>query len=426
MVLIITWHEIDYAAWPEASIELLAKWNLPTKPDSEHFCSLANTTVNLLRSEKFRQLCIASRHVHNVFTLLEKSYFIVRDDADLPKLVPSDEANLQVSRLGLMQALSDLSSDSAFPPRYPPNSDFVKRLRARMDENASWKTLLPAAACMILGNLVRSDDTSIQMVQELHLTDDILKLKISAEVPEVTFASLGLVKHLAIPSINKKALADSKLLEMLCGIIVGDKGPQNLVLVLATSVVRLLIMAETASRVLEALKIQTSDLSSVESSRTSLETLLTADSREPEAQKIERARLIAQLVRSLANASNNRIRELYDDYPSMCQALWVLTQQKENVPLQLEGWFAIALMSTIPEGLEDVVRYIEKGSLLPELVLRASTREPKLRDNLRILVNNLKSELFEDAELELLAQAEHLLWNAPGEETIVTLERDLT
>lgn len=399
----------DYVGWPGRSIETLVRSVILAEPDLERLCCVANATANLLRTEKFRKICIESQQVDYVFTLLQRSYLVGFDDEQLPDPDDADERNLQASRAALVQSLSEVSAEESFRDYYSPTSDLAIHVRDRLFEVAPGQTRLSTVACLILGNLIRCDDDSVEMITELGVLQHIENTRLSA--PDFVFALLGLVKHLAIPVANKPVLASSKVPEMLVPLFGWVHAPQ--VRMLATTVMRRLIIAETVVRIVAVLNMPDPVEKDGASQRTLFDTILEIHGVEDLTQQIEAGRLAAQLCRALSTLTGGSAAQLYERYPNISKSIWVLTQQKENKYSQSEGWFAMALISTSAEGLRSVTRcMLDREEALESLLLEAGSADSALRDNLRILVNNLEHANLPRLQQELVEKTKNLLWTS--------------
>ncbi|KAF2006850.1 ARM repeat-containing protein [Amniculicola lignicola CBS 123094] len=119
----------------------------------------------------------------------------------------------------LVNALSGVSSSDAFIGAFNLQSPLIDKLKSKLQAPYS-----PSAvcACVILGNLATSDNTTIAMAKDSELLEHLLGVLDEQDKPALLFAAAGLIRHLAFPEVNRTILGEAGFPEKMCVLISGQ------------------------------------------------------------------------------------------------------------------------------------------------------------------------------------------------------------
>ena len=336
---------------------------------------------------------------------------------------------LRQTQAGFVKLLSDLSAEPSFVNLHPLGSPVVLELLSWLRTPAEY-THLQSAACLCLGNLARSDKTSMDLLPVAFspLKELLARTAPGPSTAALLHAILSVLKHLAIPTGNRAtvgALLDppQSLLPQIWSSSTASTNPQ--LQFAAISLTRLLVAGSpiNARRFCAPLS---QDPSSPAHERSNLHVLITLfDRLDAEPSKMEAARAVAAVCRVLhstpilphlppewapeddsftwhppspapssilggadsdihtsngstllsANGSNNtsadptsRLARFYASQPDLNRPLIYLITQKRHPALRSEAWFVFALMSRTKEGAQVVIRVLQPYESMQALV----------------------------------------------------------
>ncbi|KAL1858287.1 hypothetical protein VTK73DRAFT_7862 [Phialemonium thermophilum] len=187
-------------------------------PDIDDFCSLNSVALAYLANERFQAYAVQSRS----FELLINAFSESCSRFDTANADPENVAELKQIWNAFVLIIADTSALPSFPVLYPVGSPVVQRLVHWLSGPSSYAHL-QTASCLALGNLARSDDTSVAIAKDvfaplLHiLTRAVQPLSSTSltqshptppsTVPaQLLHAVLSFLKNLAIPAANKRLL----------------------------------------------------------------------------------------------------------------------------------------------------------------------------------------------------------------------------
>ncbi|KAL1963275.1 hypothetical protein VTN77DRAFT_8498 [Rasamsonia byssochlamydoides] len=385
---------------PDGTIVLLMNLAVDKSTTFAQYACLVNCLVAYLRNERFQSACIRHRLVEQLLSVLRHSYATDADESS-----SEDVQLLSQLRLKLNQALSDISALPQFADTYPLDSPLSNTLKAWL-ENA--EDQLQICACVMLGNLARSDEVCKFMVERLEIHKPLIAMLKTDARGSVFHAALGFLKNLAIAGENRQHLGDAGIIPAVSHLWTFDIVPQ--VQFSAVSLTRQVITSsfQNVSRLLDSLS---SDPDSPAHERSYLSLLLSLFGKtDAPPIKTEIGRSIASICRTVTS----RAREGQDDAKALLERLFSLHEgiarplgamitQTEWPVVRSEGWFALALMASSPAGSLAVVDCLQnmdvyqllEDSLTAEIPASASEAEKlqksKDRDNVVILVKELLS-----------------------------------
>ncbi|KAK1754227.1 hypothetical protein QBC47DRAFT_385973 [Echria macrotheca] len=186
--------------------------------DLEDFTGLCRVALTYLSYEKFQTALVAERTFAVLQNALEEScHRFVHPDVD-----PDGAEELKRIWHTSMTILADMSSLESFKDNYPIDNPEVQLLVAWLRTSPSYSHL-QTAACLCLGNLSRSDASSVALVGQVlgpllailsravrHDAGDSIPVA-ERPPPQLLHAVLGFIRNLAIPAVNKPRLSTSLL-----------------------------------------------------------------------------------------------------------------------------------------------------------------------------------------------------------------------
>lgn len=339
----------------------------------EDFVSYVNLAVAYLQHSKFQKGLIAYGALDATLTALVNSYtrFDSRPVIEGPTVPDEEEAEaLQQMRSGLNQALSDVSALPEFKEAVPVVSPFSSSLRRWL---SSPQLQLQVCACIMLGNLARSDAACEEFVHTCAVHKPLVTVLTNANDPQLLHAALGFLKNLALPSKNKEAIGDTGIYDALPRLWLLDTSQQ--IQFTSISLARQLLTRTWANvrRVCEALS---QDHDSPAHMRSKLSLLIGLfDRTDLEPIKMEIARLITAVCREF-NALKGRTEEdmerlrkkFFAMHPDVGRPLGFMVSQDKWPVVRSEGWFVYALMARHPEGAQCISDLMHDVAVFQPLV----------------------------------------------------------
>ncbi|KAL4735567.1 armadillo-type protein [Aspergillus similis] len=368
---------------PDGTISLLLAM---TAAEPAQFCILANCTVAYVTNTRFQDICISRRMVSGILSMLTRSLYFTTKGSD-------DTQALAQSRLKINQALAELSASPLFAVSYPLNSSLSQTLRSWL---SSPEDQLQICACVILGNLARSDEICLAMVKELKIHEELIAVLNSNARGAALHSALGFLKNLAIASDNRIIIGEAGIVPAIARLWAYETIPQ--VQLAATSITRQLVISsvENISRLLEPAEGEEAQ---------SYLSLLLALFKKTDSIPIrtEIGRITAAISRTLIpkyNAAGDSLLESLFTHNDIGFPLSAMVTQTQWPVVRSEGWFALALMASTRAGSDAAVNALQNidGFSLIEQTLGAAepsdTETDKVqwrkdRDNIIILVQEL-------------------------------------
>ncbi|PNY26395.1 Uncharacterized protein TCAP_03676 [Tolypocladium capitatum] len=361
------------------SILLNLATNSPAKEDLDDVISLIGVAVAYLANEGLQSILITEHHMG----LFMEAFYLAHAGFEVHQTEDADTATqLKQLRASLLATLADLSANDVFSSHYPLSSPVPQSFLAWIQ---GAHPLLQSAACLALGNLSRSDETSIALVEKDAVHVHLIRLLSDSAVgdPQLLHSALSFLKNLAIPIQNKTRLGG--LLEPSCvpRIYSLDTLPQ--VQFAAISLTRLLLI-NCPPNVRRVCTPMSADPSNPDHERTTVTDIVGLfDRSDAEPTRLEASRSIAALCRVLHSTALSDVlpdwyepdvdSQPYEPLPSVQgqqanyeqtddeerrsffykthdleKALAFLITQKKWPTLRSEAWFVFALMSRSRDG----------------------------------------------------------------------------
>lgn len=335
---------------------------LPYSNDVDDFVALTSVAAAYLGNELFQENMLSESHMKLLLTAFYHAHtaFELAHQED-----PDAEASLKQCRSSLLTALSDVSAHDSFPTHHPLDSPIPQTFLLWLKGTV---VSLQPAACIALGNLSRSDESSVALVQTHGAHTPLISLLSNPSIsdPQMLHSALSFLKNLAIPVNNKPLLGG--LLESQCipRISTLDTLPQ--VQFSAISLTRLLLV-NCPSNVHRICSRGSTDESSPSYSRSNVHDIISLFERtDAEPTKLEAARSIAAICRVLHSnpvadilpewntedssslGEDGKLRDSFYAHHSLDKPLAFLIVQEKWPILRSEAWFVFALMCRSKDG----------------------------------------------------------------------------
>lgn len=285
-----------------------------------------------------------------------------------------DAKSLSIMRSHMNQVLSDISALPEFSAAFSILSPFSSNLQQCL---SSPHIQLQVMACVMLGNMARSDSACEEFVHTCQIHQFLLAILTEANDSQILYAALGFLKNLAVPQHNKQTLGDSDLISILSRLWDMSTLPQ--IQYSSISLARQLL--NNSFKNVSRICIHSSDdEDSPAYKRTRLSILIALFQKtDAEPIKMEIARLLAVICRVLTSPSQHipniegRRKEFFDCHPDVRRPLGFMVSQKKWPIIHSEGWFVMALMARTSEGaivVNDILLDTQVFQALVELLTK--------------------------------------------------------
>ncbi|PHH66496.1 hypothetical protein CDD81_6971 [Ophiocordyceps australis] len=366
--------------------------------DSDNFVAAVALIVVLLSSVSIQARLICGGNLELLMRIIQLTY----TNYHVVSITDDDLAQqLQNIRRELLTTISDVTAHADLRAYYPLDSDLTLQLQ---DWLGSKNTSLQSAACLALGNMLRSDDDANLLAAKGGICDSLGQiLGDSANKDSVrSHAALSLCKHLAVPFANRPRFQYLLGPDYISRILYTDNTPQ--VQVAALNLIRILV-TDANTPVHDALVSQPKPMTGVVGA-----VLLTFESSN-QATKLEAARCIAAICRCLyvtvfhecrqerhgdevnqvppwdvpiVSPLDGLVRHEQTNSELVTQALTLLVTQSIRPALRSEAWFIFALMSRSEIGAAMVLSVLDSSTAreaLSQAVAGESTNVPQSRQD---------------------------------------------
>ncbi|CAG8958675.1 hypothetical protein HYFRA_00011517 [Hymenoscyphus fraxineus] len=364
--------EVDMA--PENTVIVLL--NLATDReipcDMEDFLSLVNTSMAYLKYERFQKALVTLGGLDIALTVLIDSYTRFDSHPSIGSDVPDeDDAKLlSQMRTALNQVLSDVSALPEFKEACPVVSPFTASLRRWL---SSPQLQLQVCACIMLGNLARSDAACEEFVHTSQVHKPLIAILTDANDSQLLHAAIGFLKNLALPAKNKELIGDAGCIAILPRLWLMDTLQQ--IQFSSISLARQLING-TFENVRKVCKRLSDDEASPANMRTNLSFLISLFERtDIEPVKMEISRLVTAICRVYSNYTGRtpenmeEIRKkFFVMHPDIGRPLSFMVSQTKWPVVRSEGWFVFALMARYPDGAKCISDLMNDVAVFQPLV----------------------------------------------------------
>jgi hypothetical protein len=351
----------------------IAAYSRENAAKMDDFIAYVNLAVAYLQHEKFQRGLITGEALDGCLAILVNSYtrFDSHPVTDGVSAADEDDAEaLQLMRSRLNQVLSDVSALPEFKEAVPVVSPFSSSLRRWL---SSPQLQLQVCACIILGNLARSDASCEEFVHTCAVHKPLVTVLTNASDPQLLHAALGFLKNLALPPKNKEPIGDTGIFDILPRFWLLDTSQQ--IQFTSISLARQLLNG-TWQNVRKINRALSTDLDSPAHSRSKLSILIALfDRTDLEPIKMEISRLITAVCREF-NALKDRTDEYNEKtrkqffvmHPDIGRPLGFMVSQDKWPVVRSEGWFVFALMARHPESAQCISDLMHDVAVFEPLV----------------------------------------------------------
>lgn len=290
--------------------------------------------------------------VEDVLSVLRRSFSI-----DIDESSKEDVSGLAQIKLKINQALAEVSASSLFAEHYPLDSALAHTLKSWI---VAEEDQLQICACVMLGNLARSDEVCQVMVRDLKIHEELISVLNNGSRGAVLHSALGFLKNLAIAGDNRVSLAEAGIIPAVSRLWAFESVPQ--VQFSAATIARQVTISsmDNISRLLAPLS---EDPDSPAHKRTYLSLLLSLFEKTDSAPiKTEIGRTVASICRTVSpkaregdEEAKSLLEKLYTLHEGVARPVGAMITQTQWPVVRSEGWFALALMANNQSGCIAVV-----------------------------------------------------------------------
>ena len=337
--------------------------------------SLVEAATQHLRLEHFQQHIVGGNLIHIPLQLFLRTCLPISrsntssSDRSSPTRDTEDEEQLAMIRASLIDTLSEISALPSFAIQYEDlNSPIVVKL---LDWLSGPHSQLELCACLMLGNLARSDNVCRELIARYAIHTSLITLVKTSSNPQVLHATLGFLRNLGLLTEHKEILGRAGVVEATTRFWKADSSPQ--VTQAAVSLIRQLVK-DSIFNTQAMLAPLSPDPESPAYSRTHLSLLLLLFNRLDDVPaKTEIARLIAAILRCVHSGGDPSIprdrlqSQLFALHPDIAQPLAMMVAQDRWPIIRSEGWFSLALTARSPEGAASIDGVLKQAELFDAL-----------------------------------------------------------
>lgn len=370
---------------PDHAVDVLLRVAAAEEHDPDDFVAIIELSLVHLSDVRFQRHMLIERALEALLSILVNSYsrFAVAGDHSpggqgsrgSPDKTRAEQRGLLTHvRDKTISVLSEISALPEFAASYPLDSPLVGSLRMWLSVS---QTQLRTCACLMLGNLARSDAVCGVMVHDFRLHASLIHILCGCQDVHLLHAAAGFLKNLAVPPANKAVVAEAKLTDALTRLWSMEAVPQ---MQYAGASLGRQVVTGSYGNVCRLLEPLSPDPDSPAHSRTYLSLLLHLFYHTDQAAtKTEVARTVTAVLRVLhrprepasTQDPEQARRRLYQLHPDLLQPLAYLACQTSPSVVRSEGWFAFALMASSREGavvVDDITTDIDVYRHLLEIL----------------------------------------------------------
>ncbi|KAI0173040.1 ARM repeat-containing protein [Hypoxylon sp. FL1284] len=366
--------------------------------DVEAFIGLSSASLTYLARQELQQSFLETTGAVSLFLeafqmATEESLLLQIDDAE-------DQEQLKQLQLAFTEALADISANPRFVDMCQLDGHQATLL-LRWISSPDHRPTLRTAACLALGNIARSDASSIALVQDMSVHKAliaILSSDPSASDAQLLHSTLSFLKNLSIPPSNKEVLSHAGLLDRHVLPRVWGLDTQPQIQFDAVSLTRLLLIScPTTLRHVCAGPPKADSSVSSPPDETLLHQLMDLHRKaDQEPIKMEIARAAANVCRVLHSdkpvgssllpesapslsppdgEARSLLQNFYSTHHALGETLVYLGLQTKFPVLRSELWFVLALMARSAEGAAVVIQIINEHPRIVNVLVEAVTGE---------------------------------------------------
>lgn len=321
-----------------------------------------NSLAKYLEAERFRTACVSNHLVEGLLSVLLQSFSVEIDNSSA-----EETKALAQLRLKITQSLAEVSASPLFAEEYPLDSTLSQMLKSWI---VAEEDQLQVCACVMLGNLARSDEVCQLMVRDLEMHKELIAVLNSEARGAVLHSALGFLKNLAIAGDNRVSLAEAGIIPAVSRLWDFESVPQ--VQFAAATVTRLIVIS-SMDNIARLLARASQDPNVEPDQQSTLLSLLLALFKKTDSSpiKTEIGRTVASMCRTLspkARAGDEQavmlLDKLYGAHEDVARPIGAMITQTQWPVVRSEGWFALALMATNTYGCAAVADCLRNGEVM--------------------------------------------------------------
>lgn len=369
----------DLSPCADRSIETVLQLMRNPKLEDDDLLVVINVTKTFVQHERFQRYLVSQGSVTTLLACLLRSYSSILSENPSLSIThlrvqsrdPEEEHQISLVRTALIQILSDLSAAPVFSETYSVNSSLINSLVQWL---SSAQDEIKHCACLMLGNVARSDEVCRTMVTRYQVHETLVGILRTGSEKQVIYAALGFMKNLALPSENKSVIGVPTTIGEVSRFWATDTDPQ--IQHASVSLLRQLLNGCLAT-VQWLLASLSPDQDSPASEKTYLSLVLLLFGRTDDISiKVEIGRTIATICRCISTSSQGvpedairaMLRRLYSVHSDIARPLAMMVSQSRFPIIRSEGWFALALMARSRDGSAAVSEVLQQVEVFGALV----------------------------------------------------------
>ncbi|KAI4786627.1 hypothetical protein E4T44_13829, partial [Aureobasidium sp. EXF-8845] len=174
--------------------------------DATAFLDALTLVAAHLLDKNFVQTLVEHKQIEHVWKLLKRTEHRMLSDRETEDEEDYDEKQYLQFQLVLSQGLADMTALPLYNEKYDTSDTFIQSLYSQTIPASADPTLrspIAPAACLILGNLIISDEAAISLAPHVPIKDLFAELSRSNDSAFLNAAS-GLLRHLSTPMQNRE------------------------------------------------------------------------------------------------------------------------------------------------------------------------------------------------------------------------------
>lgn len=375
----------------------------------ESFGMLTGAVIPLLTSSQHQSLLTHYDFLETYADVVERAHrFMVQSSGETTEVTPEDYAASISLFHSLIAKLYEVTATSQFDQK--PNAEFVEQLCdtfSATDER--YLSAKNAVHLITLANMTRSDDFAVGLAQRSVPQVAIVKVEQALNsddkilAPVVIHAGLQLLRQTALPMVNRASLLRSGA-RMLLSITTHTTAFTEEIQIDTITLARRLVAGSPESllhfNALGHLNEQDAPTLEHEGNYGIRPVLNVFKLSDKSSLKLEVGRFAAEIARTLGPLSGSEssaistwplLFQSFNDIIDLVEPLGYVVSNSQSLGAKTEGWFALGILSTWPEGGLAITQYVQRDPKTLETLQEASNEQDAAQlDNIRVVLTNLR------------------------------------
>jgi hypothetical protein len=174
--------------------------------DATAFLDALTLVAAHLLDKNFVHALVEHKQIEHVWKLLKRTEHRMLSDRETEDEEDYDEKQYLQFLLVLSQGLADMTALPLYNEKYDTSDTFIQSLYSQTipaSANPTSRSPIAPAACLILGNLIISDEAAISLAPHVPIKDLFAEISRSNDSAFLNAAS-GLLRHLSTPMQNRE------------------------------------------------------------------------------------------------------------------------------------------------------------------------------------------------------------------------------